>query len=98
MAVLTLIITLLYVYLLRCITKPLLYGSLLLIFLFLGAVTGLCYQNWDEVTKAAKADAAGTLGNSTLAVNATTPVDDTTTPTGNTTTNGTATTEKTPAE
>lgn len=32
-------------------TKPILYGSLLLIFLFLGAITGLCFQNYDEIKK-----------------------------------------------
>ena len=35
MALVTLIVTLVYIYLLRCITKPILYGSLLMIFLFL---------------------------------------------------------------
>jgi len=39
MALVTLIVTLVYIYLLRCITKPILYGSLLLIFLFLVGCT-----------------------------------------------------------
>lgn len=39
MAIVTLIVTLVYIYLLRCITKPILYGSLLLIFLFLVGCT-----------------------------------------------------------
>lgn len=49
MGAVTLVVTLLYIFLLRCMTKPILYGSLLLIFLFLLGVTGYMYKVWSEV-------------------------------------------------
>lgn len=49
MGVVTLLITLIYIYLLRCITKPILYGSLILIFLFLLGVTGYMYKVSSEI-------------------------------------------------
>jgi hypothetical protein len=49
MGAVTLVVTLTYIYLLRCITKPILYGSLLLIFLFLVGVTGYMYKVTTEI-------------------------------------------------
>jgi len=49
MAFVTLFVTLLYIFLLRCITKPILYGSLLLIFLFLLGVTGYMFKVSSEI-------------------------------------------------
>jgi len=45
MAFVTIIVTLFYIYLLRCITKPILYGSLLMIFVFLLLCTYYTYDN-----------------------------------------------------
>lgn len=44
MAIVTLIVTLVYIFLLRWITGPILYGSLLLIFLFLVGCTGYMFK------------------------------------------------------
>lgn len=49
MGAVTLFVTLIYIYLLRCITKPILYGSLLLIFLFLVGVTGYMFKVWTDI-------------------------------------------------
>jgi len=56
-----LIITLIYIYLLRCITKPILYGSLLLIFLFLIGVTYYSFVIWSEVEDKESDDYKATL-------------------------------------
>jgi uncharacterized membrane protein (DUF106 family) len=45
MAFVTLFITLVYIWLLRCFTKPILYGSLLLILVFLALC---CYYTYDN--------------------------------------------------
>ena len=48
MAAVTLLVTLVYIFLLRCITKPILYGSLLMIFLFLVGCTLYMFKVADE--------------------------------------------------
>ena len=58
----TLLITLLYIFLLRCMTKPILYGSLLMIFISLLGVTGYMFKVWSEVEDTTSNDYKVSLG------------------------------------